>query len=116
MTGIHCNVFLNNKNIVTAMDRDKRKGDAPIPENLEEVLNKAQYQALPGILQSGWELLFLRRPLFQEPVLVLRNSNDNRTRILDTDGKIRIQVDIKARDQENLAQATQPDKPLVWTK
>jgi hypothetical protein len=96
------------------VDNEKRKGDIPIPDNLEEVLNEAQRQALPGIVNSGWELRFLRRPMFQEPVLVLRN--DNRTGILDTDGRIKIQADIKVRDQENQTQTTQSDKPLVWTK
>jgi hypothetical protein len=98
------------------MDNEKRKGDIPIPDNLEEMLNEAQRQALPGIVNSGWELQFLRRPLFQELVLVLHNPNDNRTGILDTDGRIKIQADIKVRDQEDQTQTTQSDKPLVWTK
>jgi hypothetical protein len=98
------------------VDDEKRKGDNPIPDNLEELLNKAQRQALPGIVLSGWELRFLRRPLFQEPVLLLSNPNNNRTGILDTNGRIKIHADVKVRDQKNQTQTTQPDKPLVWTK
>ena len=37
------------------MDCEKRKGDISIPSNLEETLNKAQRQALPGIKFLGWE-------------------------------------------------------------
>ena len=82
------------------VDRDRRCGDAPIPDNLKDILNKAQWQALPGIeySESGWKLQFLRRPLFQEPVPVLHNSNDGRIGILGTDGSIKIQPVIKVRE------------------
>ena len=98
------------------MDRDKRKGVISIPPNLEELLNEAQQQALPGIKYSGWELRFLRRPLFQDPVLVVHNSNDGRTGILEKDGRIRIQANIKIREERNQTQTPPPRNPLVWTK
>ena len=83
------------------MDREKRKGGISIPENLKEVLNEAQWQALSGIKYSGWELRFLRKPVFQAPELVIQNSSDGRTGILDVDGRIRIQ-NIKMRQHEQL--------------
>ena len=86
------------------MDRDKRKGGIPIPENMEEILNEAQWQALSGIKYSGWELQFLRRPLFQDAVLVVHNSNDGRTGILEKDGRIRIQANIKVREHGSKTQ------------
>lgn len=98
------------------MDREKRKGDTPIPDNLEAVLNKAQWRALAGVELMGWELRFVRRKLFQEPVPVLRNRNDNRTGILGEDGKITIQADIKLREWEIQARTPPSSNPLVWTK
>ena len=83
------------------MDRERRKGGVPIPENLIEILTEAQWQALSGIKYSGWELRFLRKPVFQAPQLVIQNSDDGRTGILDVDGKIRIQ-NIKIRKPEQL--------------
>ena len=83
------------------MDREKRKGGISIPENLKEILNEAQWQALSGIKYSGWELRFLRKPVFQAPVLVIQNSCDGRTGILDMDGRIRIQ-NINMREHEQL--------------
>jgi hypothetical protein len=80
------------------VDRERRKDGISIPENLKEILNEAQWQALSGIKYSGWELRFLRRPLFQDPVLVVHNSNDGRTGILEKDGRIRIQANIKVRE------------------
>ena len=66
------------------MGEEKRNGVSPIPENLKGVLNEAQWQALSGIKYSGWELRFLHRPLFQESVLVVHNSNDGTTGIPTT--------------------------------
>ena len=83
------------------MDREKRKGGVPIPENLIEILTEAQWQALSGIKYSGWELRFLRKPVFQAPELVMQNSSDGRTGILDVDGRIKIK-NIKMREPEQL--------------
>jgi len=83
------------------MDREKRKGGVPIPENLIEILTEAQWQALSGIKYSGWELRFLRKPVFQAPELIIQNSGDGRTGILDVDGRIRIK-NIKMREREQL--------------
>jgi hypothetical protein len=83
------------------VDREKRKSDTSIPANLEEILNEAQQQALPGIKYLGWEPRFLRKPMFQAPELVMQNSSDSRTGILDVVGRIRIQ-NIKIREHEQL--------------
>ena len=83
------------------MDREKRKSDTSIPANLEEMLNEAQQQALPGIKYLGWEPRFLRKPMFQAPELVMQNSSDGRTGMLDVDGRIRI-PNIKMREHEQL--------------
>ena len=89
------------------MDSEKRKADISIPSNLEEMLNKAQRQALPGIKFLGWEPRFLRKPMFHAPELVMQNPSDGRTGILDVDGRIRIQ-NIKVREQESLTQTLPP--------
>jgi hypothetical protein len=83
------------------VDQEKRKGGISIPENLKEILNEAQWQALSGIKYSGWELRFLRKPVFQAPELVIQNSSDGRTGILGLDGRIRIK-NIKMREHEQL--------------
>ena len=85
------------------MDKEKRKGDISIPPNLEDMLNEVQRQALPGIKYLGWEPRFLRKPMFQAPELVIQNSSDGRTGILDVDGRIRIQ-NINVREQESTTQ------------
>ena len=84
------------------MDRERRKGDILNPDNLEELLNKNQLQALSGMKHTEWELRFVRRPLFQEPVPIVLNIKDGSIGILDKDGSIRIQTDIKVRELDKL--------------
>jgi len=80
------------------VERERRKEGILIPDNLEELLNKTQLQALSGMKHSEWELWFVRRPLFQEPVPVVHNTKDGSIGILDKDGSIRTQTDIKVRE------------------
>jgi hypothetical protein len=98
----------------TNVDMEKRKGDNPIPDNLKMVLNKSQRLALPGMELLGWELRFVRRDLFQEPVLIMHNSIENRMGILDAFGCIKKQGNIKVREHRGQDQAPAPAKPLVW--
>jgi len=95
------------------VDKEKRKGNISIPENLEEVLSEAQRNALSGIEYLGWEPRFLRRPLFQAPVLVLRNTNDSRIGIMDEEGRIRIQADVRQCEQASPTTAP-PTKNLHY--
>ena len=92
------------------MEREKRKGNIPIPENLKEFLNEAQWQALSGIGYTGWELRFLRRPLFQEPVPVVYNTKDGTIGVLDKEGSVILQADIKVRELDKPGnRRVQPD-------
>jgi hypothetical protein len=90
------------------MDREKRNGNTPIPANLMEKLSEAQRKALPGIKCAGWEPWFLRQQMFQAPTLVMNNAIDGRIGLMDQDGRLRIQDDIKVREQESEAQKKTP--------
>jgi hypothetical protein len=96
------------------MDREKRKGDISIPENLQEMLSKEQQQSLPGIKCLGWEPRFLRKQLFMVPVLVMYNANDGRIGILDENGRLIIQTNIKVREHESQTQTPSPLNNLYY--
>lgn len=97
------------------MDRERRKGMIPIPDDLNERLNKPQRQALSGIEYTGWALRFLRRPLFQDPVLVVQNLNDGKIGVLDKGGSVKVLAGIKVREQEGRKRVASSSDPLVWT-
>ena len=77
---------------------DKRQGKAAIPDNLDTVLNPAQRHALHQIESFGWQLEFVRQPLFQDPVPVVVSGDGERIGILDADGRIDIQAELKLRE------------------
>lgn len=80
------------------MDKEKRHNDVPIPDNLEDWLTEDQLMALKHVESFGWELKFIRRPAFQDPIVVLFNSNGNKIGVLEKDGKIDMNPDIIIRD------------------
>ncbi len=79
---------------------DKRKGEMPIPENLEDYLNESQMLTIHRIINFGWEIRFIRRPLFQYPVAVLWNPQGEQIGILEEDGRINLESDIQLRDKK----------------
>jgi len=80
------------------MDIEKRKDDKPIPDRLEDVLNDVQMLALRQIERFGWQLRFVRKPLFQEPVPVVFSADGDKIGILEEDGRINMEADIKVRE------------------
>ena len=80
------------------MDNEKRHNDDPIPENLEDWLTQDQLDALKQIRNFGWELKFVRRPAFQDPVAIIFCDNGKKIGVLEKDGKIDMNPDITIRD------------------
>jgi hypothetical protein len=80
------------------MDSERRKGEKPIPDNLNGTLNEAQLIALPSLERFGWELRFVRRPVFQEAVPVVCNAEGTMIGVLEEDGRLNLQSDVQIRD------------------
>jgi len=78
--------------------REKRKGDKPIPDDIQSYLNEEQLSALEKIEGFGWTLRFIRRPLFQTPTAVVINSSGNSIGVLEEDGRLNIETDIVIRE------------------
>ena len=79
------------------MDKEKRKGEKPIPDNLNQMLNPIQMSALRQIEGFGWQLKFVRRPLFQEPVPVVYSADGKKIGILEDDGRLNMEVVVPVR-------------------
>ena len=80
------------------MSDDKRKGDKPIPTDIKNYLNDAQLAELHTIEKFGWELTYIRRPLFQEHVVVVMNPDGSSIGILEDDGRLNLDPDIDTRE------------------
>ena len=80
------------------MERERRTGQEPVPQNVTELLNEIQLLALRRVESFGWKLQFIRRPLFQEPVPVVIDAEGQKIGILEEDGRINMEPDIQLRE------------------
>ena len=69
------------------MDRERRKSARAVCPSGRE-LNSAQLSALNDLERFGWELKFIRRPLFQESVPVVFDPDRRRFGVLTIDGTL----------------------------
>ena len=81
------------------MNEDKRKGDKPVPDNIKDYMNDAQLAELHTIEGFGWQLKFIRRPLFMEKLVVVVNPEGNSLGILEEDGRLKLDADIELRKE-----------------
>jgi hypothetical protein len=80
------------------VSEEKRKGEKPVPEKIDNYLNEAQIRELHKIEGFGWKLEYVRRPLFQETVVVVTDANGGSIGVLEDDGRLNLDPDIKTRE------------------
>lgn len=69
----------------------------PIPEHVEKYLNEDQQAQLQTLEKFGWNIKFIRRPLFQEPVVIVVNPSVNSIAVVENDGRLNQQPGIELR-------------------
>ncbi|MBT8121248.1 MAG: hypothetical protein KJO10_01835 [Gammaproteobacteria bacterium] len=79
------------------MVAERRREQNQLPAHLDEVLNEMQLFSLKRMERYGWMLAFIRRPLFQDIVTVLRHQDCHKFSILNEDGTLNAQPDIALR-------------------
>ena len=55
---------------------------------LRAQLNEAQRLTLSGLERFGWEIQFVRRPLFQDPIPVVVDGNRKTFAVLTPEGEL----------------------------
>jgi hypothetical protein len=77
------------------MERDmgieRRQEGNQFPEDFDDILNEEQLFMLNKMEGFGWELAFIRRPLFQEIITVLSHPDHGTYGILESDGRLNMQ-------------------------
>jgi hypothetical protein len=81
------------------MENDRRNGTRPFPAKLDEVLNNQQLLELQHVEGFGWMLQFIRQPLFQDVIPVVFSPDTRSFAVLEKDGRINRQPDIRVREQ-----------------
>jgi hypothetical protein len=67
---------------------ERRKGEGRPAITLRRDLNQDQQFALAELEKYGWELKFIRRPMFQQPVPVVFDSDRKTYAVLLPDGTL----------------------------
>lgn len=82
------------------MSRQERRNAAAFPDTgqLRAGLTPEQLATLETLEHFRWKLLFVRRPLFRDPVPVVVHPDGQRIAVLEADGSINEAPDIKLRD------------------
>ena len=79
-------------------EEEQRIGDKPVPDNINGYLNDAQRAGLHKIERFGWDIKYVRHPLFQEPVVFVSSADGKSIGILEDDGRLNLEHDIETRE------------------
>jgi hypothetical protein len=71
-----------------AAGQERRKVDSKATIVLRRDLNQDQQIALADLEKFGWELKFIRRPMFGQPIPVVFDSDRKNYAVLKADGTL----------------------------
>lgn len=77
--------------------KERRQTSEHGPSALESNLNSEQLMTLRRMESFGWELKFVRKPLFQTPVPVMFDGDRKRYAVLEEDGSLNEEPDFEIR-------------------
>lgn len=75
---------------VQAPKEEVRGSRSPLPTDVLYYLNEVQRLALHSLENFGWQLAFIRRPLFVPPLIVVKNSEQSKFAVLEEDGSVNL--------------------------
>ena len=77
--------------------RERRTGQVAIPDDMMSELNELQHQTLARMEGFGWSVGFVRRPLFQDRVVMLFDPEGKQHAVLNEDGTLDMTSDTPVR-------------------
>lgn len=100
-------VLDRNKSAVESIDEraycnlDKRGSQPAIPPNLEYYLTDVQLRTLHNLEDFGWNLYFVRRPLFEVPIVVISSPEGKQHAVIEEDGSLNLEPHITLRSNNS---------------
>ncbi|HWS78629.1 MAG TPA: hypothetical protein VN205_09700 [Thermomonas sp.] len=67
---------------------ERRKGEARAAREMRAELNEAQRDTLAELERYGWQLKFIRRPIFQPSIPVVFDGDRKTYAVLEADGTL----------------------------
>jgi len=80
------------------VDKERRRLTKAQHAALVRELNDIQALTLAGLEQFGWELKFVRRPMFQASIPVVFDGDRKKYAVLEPDGTLNENPGFKIRD------------------
>lgn len=78
-------------------DQDKRGKQPEVPFGYEALLTDAQRAVLDAHREKGWSLHFVRRPLFQQPTVVIVEPDSKKAWQISDSGEMTPFKDVRRR-------------------
>jgi len=75
---------------VPSPKEEARGSRSAVPADVIYYLNEVQRLALRSLENFGWQLAFIRRPLFVPPMIVVKNSEQSKFAVLEEDGSVNL--------------------------
>lgn len=79
------------------IDRERRHGGPPVPDELDSLLSSAQARALDQVLSFGWELACVRHPLLEEPTVIVTPDEGETYATITREGELEFNPDLPVR-------------------
>lgn len=76
---------------------ERRKAPPPPSRALERLLNPAQIDTLRSLASFGWELKFVRKPLFQPAIPIVLDGDRRSYAVIEEDGTLNENPPFKIR-------------------
>ena len=76
---------------------DRRGIQKAVPIDLGRYLSESQLLALHSLESFGWQLCFVRRPLFMQPIVVVINPESTQLAVLEEDGSVNLKPQLHIR-------------------
>jgi len=76
---------------------EQRKEKAPIPVDIQNYLNDYQLASLRKLEGYGVSLKYIRRPLFQNPVVIVTDQDEKTVGVLTIDGSLDVESGVILR-------------------
>lgn len=69
-------------------EQKERRNASRIASALKRELNESQLVTLHGLERYGWELKFVRRPMFQQSIAIVFDADRKTFAVLEADGTL----------------------------
>lgn len=76
------------QDVLEGAERCKRGIKPPVPFGYESLLTEDQRHRIDTCRRFGWELAFIRRPLFSDPMVIMVDGNARQHWLITDNGEL----------------------------